>query len=57
MDNPKLIIPLPTNVSNEALAEIQIVLHDMVDAFETHYDKQLREYYQEKDSFDDRLSF
>ncbi len=46
MDKPVLIIEMP-KLSNEQIAGIHNFLQALMNAFETHYTYQLREYYRQ----------
>jgi len=71
VDNPVFILEMP-ELSNESVYALCEFLHTLTETLESHYDRQLREYYQQQeqeryrqwqeqgqplDSFDDDMSF
>ncbi len=52
MDKPILLIEMP-DLSYEQAAEAEGFLHALINAFENHYARQLKEYYQKLEHEDD----
>lgn len=50
MDNPVLFIEMP-ELNNESAFALCEFLHTLAASFESHYDRQLREYYQQQEEY------
>lgn len=56
MDNPVLLIEMP-KLDTDTVIEIHEFLYSLASSFESHYYKQIKEYFDDRYHFNDEIPF